>query len=267
MRRAICLIAFACALTPSAWAADQLPSLNKLVTSIDLSGPFSTRSAWTFTATQAPDIVDPTAGGPPEMIAGAITLCLSKDGGHTCDPRLVPALHPYYGDDIFSETHFLPRASIEYPSPGTAPRLVLQAASIYSVDGDQLVATRVFAYDRKTDGFIEVFRQQTGRNNNQEIRYMTGGPLRGAIVSAEPTDRAPYSYWITVNRISAKGIYKPVLRYRSVTGYADGNPLGVIDSEMPNLLRHLGKWKPGQPLPLPDTPCDPHLVSMELWCR
>jgi hypothetical protein len=33
------------------------------------------------------------------------------------------------------------------------------------------------------------------------------------------------------------------LRYRSVTRYGDGNPVPVIDAEMPNILRHLGRAK------------------------
>jgi hypothetical protein len=41
-----------------------------------------------------------------------------------------------------------------------------------------------------------------------------------------------------------------VLRYRGDTGYGDGNPLAVIDSEMPETLRRLGLWKTGDPLPV-----------------
>jgi hypothetical protein len=62
-----------------------------------------------------------------------------------------------------------------------------------------------------------------------------------------------------------------VLRYRSATLYNDGNPLAVIESEMPNIERRLGLWKPGQ-RPYPnfgsnDKPClRPDAMSSRLWC-
>jgi len=47
--------------------------------------------------------------------------------------------------------------------------------------------------------------------------------------------------------------YGRILRYRGLTGYSDGNPLAVADSEMPEILRRLGLWQPGEPLPVPAT--------------
>jgi hypothetical protein len=75
-----------------------------------------------------------------------------------------------------------------------------------------------------------------------------------------------------VNAPAAKeqggGGFKEVLRYRSATQYGDGNPLAVIDSEMPNMAQRLGLWKPGAPMPLPARACPkPHLVRMALWCE
>jgi hypothetical protein len=58
------------------------------------------------------------------------------------------------------------------------------------------------------------------------------------------------------------------LRYRSATHYGDNNSLAVIDSEMPNIERHLGYWKSGMALPLPSGACPrPRLIRMELWCN
>jgi hypothetical protein len=106
-----------------------------------------------------------------------------------------------------------------------------------------------------------------GSNNNEEVRYVASGPLKGAIVSAEPTTDRPYDYWIIVNHLTPDYRYKQALRYRSATLYNDGNPLAVIDSEMPNILRRLGLWRSGQPLPLPKSGCaKPRLVKSELWC-
>ena len=45
--------------------------------------------------------------------------------------------------------------------------------------------------------------------------------------------------------------YSRTLKYRGHTGYNDGNPLAVIDSEMPETLRQLGLWKTGDALPVP----------------
>lgn len=65
----------------------------------------------------------------------------------------------------------------------------------------------------------------------------------------------------------ADGGFKQVLRYRSATRYGDGNPLAVIDSEMPNMAQRLGLWNPGALLPLPAGACpSPHLVGLALWC-
>jgi len=62
-----------------------------------------------------------------------------------------------------------------------------------------------------------------------------------------------------------------VLRFVSATRYGDGNPLAVIDAEMPNIQQRLGLWKPGQPLPTPtarDKPCTrPTLKRSALWCE
>jgi hypothetical protein len=74
------------------------------------------------------------------------------------------------------------------------------------------------------------------------------------VIAAEPTDDAPYAYWIAVSRLGAGG-YAQALRYRSATRYGDGNPLSVIDSEMPNILQRLGLWRSGSPPPLPAEPC------------
>ena len=73
-----------------------------------------------------------------------------------------------------------------------------------------------------------------------------------------------------VERFTPANAYRRVLRYRSATRYADGNSLGVIDSEMPNIEQRLGLWKPGSPLPLPmggAKACPkPHLKLGALWC-
>jgi hypothetical protein len=94
---------------------------------------------------------------------------------------------------------------------------------------------------------------------------MPAGPLAGDIIAVEPTETAPFGYWVTVNVFTPAQGYRPVLRFRSATTYADGNSLPVIDSEMANILGRRGLWRPGSPLPA--TPCaKPILRRMVLWC-
>ena len=262
MRKSVWLMLLVLAIALPASAAD------KNIATLDLSVPFHTRSPWTFTAMQGPDVPDETSGDANEEVPGIVTLCLSKDGGKTCDPIMTQVLRPAMPDDgIYADPHFLDQATIEH-LPGGRPLLLVKARSVFSVDSDQVVVLRAFVYDGSNDRFTLAYRHATGHNNNQDVRYMTSGPLAGAIVTAEPTEGAPFGFWMTVNTRSARATYQQTLKYRSATLYGDGNPLGVIDSEMPNLLRHLGKWKSGQALPLPATPCArPHLVHMELWCE
>jgi len=75
-----------------------------------------------------------------------------------------------------------------------------------------------------------------------------GGPLQGDMIVDYPTEHAPYTYWVEVYRAGKSGRHFRVLRYRGRTGYSDGNPLAVADSEMPEILRHLGLWQPGDTL-------------------
>ena len=233
--------------------------------SLDLSAPFATRSPWRFTAMRGPDVADPI--GEEDRVPGAVTLCLSHDGGRSCDPATDGLLVANGKPDLFSEPHSLGLARIVHPR-ADRPLLLLQVGSVRSGDGDERMATVLLGYDRRADRFRTVYLRRTGHNNNQEVRYVETGPLRGAVIAAGPTGNAPFGFWITVDRLAAGGAYASVLRYRSATRYGDGNPLAVIDSEMPAVERRLGLWRPGRPLPVPPGDClRPHLVRAELWCR
>lgn len=241
------------------------PTPEPTLSSIDLAGPFGAQPGWRFTATQGADIPDPL-GDPSDKAPGPIRLCLSPDGGRTCGSILERLLAGPDKDDMFSQPHFMNDARIVRPRPDL-PLLLVKASSLHSGDGDQRVATIALGYDRARNAFVPAYEKQTARNNNQEIRYIEAGPLRGAIISAEPTSDAPFGFWITVYRIGPGQRYEQALRYRSATLYGDGNPLAVIDSEMPNLQQRLGMWHPGSGLPLPAGPCPkPHLVKQALWC-
>lgn len=83
--------------------------------------------------------------------------------------------------------------------------------------------------------------------------------------------------WVIAGRVievyapGNSGRYARILRYRSHTGYGDGNPLPVIDSEMPAILERLGLWKPGDALPVPEplpANCGRLILNRgEEWCR
>lgn len=249
----------------SAFATPSFPSTGHLLTSIALSAPFGAHPGWQLKVTQDGTVADPF-GEPSDTVPGAIRLCLSSDNGRTCRPGLDRMLTSSGPGDLFTQPHFLNDARIVQPTPGRA-LLLIQVASLHGGNGDQRVATIALRYDRARDRFVPAYARQTRRNNNQEIRYVAAGPLRGAIIAAEPTDDAPFGFWMTVDRPDPTNAYRQVLRYRSATRYGDGNALAVIDSEMPEIQRRLALWHPGSPLPLPAGGCThPRLIAHALWC-
>jgi len=232
---------------------------------VDLQAPFKTRSPWRFVATQGPATTDYGDNPAP----GALKLCLEKDGAGRCDSEIMPR----QPDDpnLLWGPHYLRIVKPVYPrGRAAAPLLLVVTASLHSGDGGQAVVTQLFSYDPALDQFKRVYSYSTGTNNNQEVRFVTSGPLRGYVISAEPTQNAPYAYWIEVGDFTRDHAYRPIIKYRSATLYNDGNTLAVIDSEMPNIERRLGVWRPGAPLPLPvggTKACPkPHLKGMALWC-
>ncbi len=234
---------------------------------LDLTKPFHTRSDWRFVVSEGPPVKDYGDNDAP----GVLTLCLHEGQTGQCvsEPVTLPLRAPTPDYAIAWEPHYLITAKLVYPrGPEAAPFLLIVTGSLNSGDGDQIVSTELVAYDIERDAFRRVYGESTGHNNNQEIRFVTDGPLRGSVISAEPQDHLPYGYWIVVNRLTAAGTYRQVLRYRSATLYNDGNPLAVIDSEMPTIERRLGVWKPGDPLPTPNGKSCPRpiLRHSELWC-
>lgn len=243
------------------------PPTSAVIADIALSKPFGARSPWRLVVAQGPQVPDPNDPGGP-LAPGVVSLCLRKTTLGDCDIRL-DAMRPPppHVLDWAWAAHFLNAAKVVHPGGGRAPLLLVRTASLRSGDGDQAVFTQLFAYRRARDQFARVYSRQTGHNNDQEVRFVSSGPLQGSVIAAEPRDNAPFGFWISVSRLTADDRYKQVLRYRSATRYNDGNPLAVIDSEMPNIERRLGLWRPGAALPLPAGKCPkPRLVRMELWC-
>jgi hypothetical protein len=235
-----------------------------VISNIDLSSPFATREAWRFIATQGP-LVD---GLYDEKEPGQIQLCLRAIPSAPCDPQLLNALDAT-SSARFTQPHYLKAVNIVYPRGSAGqPLLFVQTASLHAGNGSQLVLTQMLAYENSQNRFVRIYQYTTGTNNNDEVRYISSGRLKGDIISVDPTENAPYGYWVTVNVLTPQYNYKTVLRYRSATHYGDNNPLAVIDSEMPNIEQRLGYWKSGMALPLPSGACPrPRLIRMELWCN
>jgi hypothetical protein len=242
------------------------PASQKIIARIDLSRPFHLAPGAAFTATQGPPVPDPNYEG--ASAPGRIHLCVRTASSLACDPDLDDALKVGPDDDEFSEIHYLENSGVVHPRGTRATALLyLQVASFHAGNGSQIHAAMMLAYRTSAHRFERIFQEQFGGNMNQEVRYMHSGPLRGSMIAVHPTDNAPFGYWIAVNRLTSGYHYRQVLRYRSATRYNDGNPLAVIDSEMPNILSRLDLWRPGAPLPLPESGCArPRLVEMELWC-
>ena len=235
---------------------------------VELAKPFKTAVAWRLIATQGPQM--PDYGGNPAP--GPLLLCFEKVPAGACpsDPSPMPPTGREGASDGW-EPHYLKVGKPVYPEGAAAsPLLLIVTGSLHAGDGGQIIATQLFRYRRAVDRFERVYAHATGTNNNQEVRFMPSGRLRGDVVSAEPTNDAPYGYWVEVDRFTPDHAYRRVLRYRSATRYQDGNDLAVIDAEMPNIQRRLGLWTPGSPLPLPQgraKPCpNPHLKTGALWC-
>ncbi len=234
------------------------------IADIDLSKPFAARAGWRFVATQGVRVPHPYLDN--ETAPGEVQVCVRMLAAGQC-VRDIVAMPPWPSGADWAP-HFLKAATIVHPfGRSMPPLLLLRTASLASFDGDYAEFTALVAYRSTPNRFVPIYQKVIGHNQNQEVRLITTGRLAGSVISVEPTENAPFSYWVTVNRLSKAYLFRQVLRYRSATHYGDGNPLAVIDSEMPNIQRRLGLWRPGKPLPLPEKHCgNPHLVNAALWC-
>ena len=233
----------------------------RIVSHVDLTGPFATVTQWTFVVVQ--DVSHPI---PDSEEQGPISVCLVKGTSSDC------ALHLYeQGPTFHTPYHLFAGSIVNSGQKTTNPLLLVKVCGEVGGDGDCGIATALYRYDNTNDRFIRVFLNFTGRNNNQATRFVEGGLLQGDVIVDNPTDNPPYNYWIEVYRAGESGQYGRILRYRSLTSYSDGNPLAVADSEMPEILRRLGLWKPGDPLPVPahmPPGCKKLFVQRgEEWCR
>lgn len=237
----------------------------KVLSHIDLTKPFDTKSQWTLVVLQDPRIPNDEVGS--WQMNGPIAVCFLKGLSPQCRER-----HGTWSlSPEFATMYHLLGASVVYAGQdSTHPLLWLKTCSANSGDGSCGVRAEVYDYDRKSDTFRSVFTDEVGAsNNNANARFVKQGPLRGDIIVDYPTEHPPYVYWIEVYGLGKSDRYRRILRYRSHTGYGDGNPLPVAYSEMPEIMRRLGYWSPGDALPVPpNIPCPhPVLRHMEEWCQ
>jgi len=238
----------------------------EIIAHIDLTSPFKTLTPWTFVI--ARDNAPPPNAD--DLEHGALSLCFAKGLVPDCSEKLFPQDDTEYS--WFHTPYDLRDTRVVYAGDkGTSPLLLIQLCGAYSGNGDCGIATALYDYDRRADRFRRVFLNFTAKNRNQATRFVESGPLRGNVIVDYPTDNAPYTYWIEVHRPAASGLYTRVLRYRGHTGYGDGNRLAVADSEMPEILRRVGLWRPGDALPVPPSlskEC-PHPIMrrLEEWCQ
>lgn len=243
---------------------------------LDLARPFGTVSPWALVVAQAPG----PAADPNLEDHGPMAVCFVMALRPHCMEKY--RLHgkwlgwyAKYGSYLswYVTAYDLANAGIVYAGKEkTRPLLLLKTFSGRSGDGNSNIRTALFDYDRQEDRFLQVFEHLSGgSNNNQAARFVDSGPLQGDVIIDYPTDHAPYTYWMEVYAPTGSGQYTRILRYRGRTGYGDGNPLPVADSEMPEIMERLGFWKPGGALPVPaQMPANCGRLLMrggEEWCQ
>ncbi len=199
---------------------------SKVITHLDLTQTFQTKSRWSLVAAKQPDEESSAEDGAGNR-RGAISLCFVENDEPDCSEEMF--LTKYREEKISFDSEPGPfyelfASDVVFAGPGrTLPLLRIKSCTI----------------------------NMTGRNNNEETRFVENGPLLGSVIVAYPTSEAPFTYFVEIYKRTSDSEYSRALRYRGHTGYGDGNPLAVIDSEMPETLRQLGLWKTGDALPVP----------------
>lgn len=230
----------------------------KVISDLDLTAAFHTRTQWRSVTYQKPDSCNPafSVGG----CNGEYVDCVIRDGKLKCS-EVGGVGTVLEGEEIVTPRH-------------SQPLLVGRSHPDVVTPGSGTLYTEVSIYDRNSDALKTVFVSASSRNNNEETRIMVDGPLSGDIIVAsapgyswpskyparasndhdkEPflSSRWPYHYGISVYRLSSSLEYVQTLRYVARASEIDGDPLAVIDMEMPEIERRLHLWRPGDPLPAP----------------
>ena len=244
-----------------------------VIAHVDLTKPFDTKSQWTLVVAKEPDEMEPGDDFVSEQRPASV--CFVKNGVPDCSEKLaLDEFRAHAWRVREDERPFYALFASDIVHSGrrrTRPLLRLKTCTQSSINGNCGVLTILFDYDRSADSFRPVFVRMTGRNNNEETRFIDHGPLIGAVVVAYPTANAPFAYHVEVYERDERGLYVRRLKYRSRTKSGDGNRLAVIDSEMPLILQRQGRWKPGGAIPTPARrPAGCETLVMRngtVWCK
>ena len=181
---------------------------SKIITHLDLTKPFQSKSRWSLVAAKQPDEESSATDGLGER-EGAISLCFVENDEPDCSEELFLAKYreqkisfdsgpgPFY--ELFA-------SDVVFSGPGrTLPLLRIKSCTAHGANGNCGVSTFLFAYDRKAERFRVVFFNMTGRNNNDETRFVENGPLLGSVIVTDPTSDAPFTYFVEVYRRTPDG--------------------------------------------------------------
>lgn len=214
----------------------------KVITTLDLTKPFKTKSKWRLVVTQDPE--DGTEN------SGVLHFCfLQNDKPHCSQP----------GFNIFGNVQTIrPHGMRENP---------LLVANMYDSGGGSARGNgpAVWVYRRERDKFEMIFRHLSNFSANEETRVIAKGPLAGDVVTDDATyRRRPYPYAITAYGLSPSLHYVKILAYEGRRTRVDSNRLAVIDAEMLEIEKRLHVWKPGDALPTPlERPKECNTVSIK----
>jgi len=155
----------------------------RVIDYLDLTQPFATTSPWALVVVR--DAIPPPADLAMMGNASPLAVCFVK--------ALIPICSEargHTGDSWFDMTNGLDAAGVVFAGPDqTQPLLMLRTLSAHGLNGNASIGTKLFEYDRKTNGFRQAFANVNGgTNNNAATRFVEQGPLRGdVIVTTRPT--------------------------------------------------------------------------------
>lgn len=167
---------------------------SKVISHIDLTKPFGTVAQWTLVVVQE-------GGLPPTQNEdhGPILVCLVKATTPDCDQYQYLYRNRSSEPSWFDTLCHLLASSIVYAGRNRSrPFLLVKVCTAESFNDNCGIATALYRYDRQANRFARVFHNITGRNNNQDTRFVESGPIQGDVIVDYPTVHAPYTYWIEV---------------------------------------------------------------------
>ena len=167
---------------------------SKVITHLDLTQSFQTKSQWSLVAAKQPDEESRVEDGVGGRI-GAVYFCFVENGQPDCSEEMF--LSKYREQKVSFVSGEAPfyeffASDVVFLGPGrTLPLLRIKGCTNRGANGNCGVSTFLFDYDRKAERFRVVFFNMVGRNNNQEARFVENGPLLGDVIVAYPTDDPP----------------------------------------------------------------------------